>query len=225
MKRLMTTAATIVALSTTAHAQDAGGAFTDYQVQPGQDLFASELMGSRLYSTEGEVSGPVESGETSEWNDLGEINDIVLSEDGSVEVIVVGIGGFLGIGERNAAVSMDDLQIVRNSEDEGEFYLVINSTQEEIESAPEFVRGSETEQSNAGTSTDTNAGISPEQAEPGAENIHQNLEETGRNMAQPAEDIENTGETIADDASQEAGEVTQNTGQAAEEGEDATSSK
>lgn len=218
MKRLMTTAAAIVALSTTAHAQDAGGAFTDYRVQPGQDLFASELMGSRLYSTEGEVSAPIESGETSEWNDLGEINDIVLSEDGSVEVVVVGIGGFLGIGERDAAVSMDELQIVRDSEDESEFYLVVNSTQEEIENAPEFVRGSDTEQPNGGTGT----GIAPEQAEPGAENIHQNLEETGQNMAQPGEDIETTSETVADDASPEAGEATLDTGQAAEEGEDAT---
>lgn len=213
MKRLMTTAATVIALSTTAHAQDTGGAFTDYQAQPGQELFASELMGSRLYSTEGEVSGPVEADATSEWNDLGEINDMLLSEDGSVEIVVVGIGGFLGIGERDAAVSMDELQIVRNSANEADYFLVINATQEEIENAPEFERDRDIEQS----------GVSTEQAEPGAENIQQNMEQTGQNMAQPAEDTGDTVENAAGNPAQEASEAAEDTGQAAEEAaEDAT---
>lgn len=224
MKRFMTTAATVIALSTTAHAQQTGGAFTEYQVQPQQDLFASELMGSRLYASEGEVSGPVDASQTGEWNDLGEINDLVLSQDGSVEVVVVGIGGFLGIGERDAAVTMDQLQIVHDSETEGEFYLVINATQEEIENAPEFVRDSEIGQSEA--STDVNSGISPEQAEPGAENVQQNMEQTGQNMAQPAEDTGSTAENAADNTAQDGSEAAQDTGDAAAEpGEDATGSK
>src|SRR5262245_56672949 len=43
---------------------------------------------------------------------LGSISDLVLSKDGkTVEGFVIGVGGFLGIGERSVALKMDQLQI------------------------------------------------------------------------------------------------------------------
>lgn len=206
MKHLMTTAATMIALSTAAHAQDSGP-FTSYQVQPEQDLLVSDLIGSRIYATEQEVSGPVESNATAEWDDLGEINGIVLSQDGSVEVVVLGIGGFLGIGEQNTAIPFEELQIVRNVSDVTGYFLVVNATQDEIENAPEFVRDLEL----------VEPGETEQPSEPGAENLQQNMEQTGANMAQPGEDIGNTVGNATENIVQEAGDAARDAGQAVED--------
>jgi hypothetical protein len=43
---------------------------------------------------------------------LGDINEILLDKDGKVKAVVIGVGGFLGIGERDIAVSMDKLRFM-----------------------------------------------------------------------------------------------------------------
>lgn len=42
---------------------------------------------------------------------IGEIDDIVVSRDGRLLAAVIGVGGFLGIGERSIAVPFDQLQM------------------------------------------------------------------------------------------------------------------
>jgi len=41
---------------------------------------------------------------------VGDINDVLVSRDGRVEAVVIGVGGFLGIGEHNVAVPFGALQ-------------------------------------------------------------------------------------------------------------------
>jgi putative membrane protein len=41
---------------------------------------------------------------------VGNINEVLFDRDGRVEGVVIGVGGFLGIGERNVAVPYKDLQ-------------------------------------------------------------------------------------------------------------------
>jgi sporulation protein YlmC with PRC-barrel domain len=43
---------------------------------------------------------------------LGEVNDILLDKQGQVKAVVIGVGGFLGVGEHDIAVSMDKLQFM-----------------------------------------------------------------------------------------------------------------
>ncbi|WP_353622801.1 PRC-barrel domain-containing protein [Aliirhizobium terrae] len=50
----------------------------------------SDLEGKRVYGAGNESIGP--------------INDVLVSQNGSVNAVVVGVGGFLGIGEKNVAV-------------------------------------------------------------------------------------------------------------------------
>ncbi len=48
---------------------------------------------------------------------IGTINDLILSKDGkTVEGFVIGVGGFLGIGEKAVALKMDRLQISNTAE-------------------------------------------------------------------------------------------------------------
>ena len=43
---------------------------------------------------------------------LGDINEVLLDAQGKVKAVVIGVGGFLGMGEHDIAVSMDRLKFV-----------------------------------------------------------------------------------------------------------------
>ncbi|MCO5732769.1 PRC-barrel domain-containing protein [Rhizobium sp. SSA_523] len=57
----------------------------------------SDLEGKAVYGADGE--------------NIGEINDVLVSQDGSVNAVIIGVGGFLGIGEKDVAVQMSALQL------------------------------------------------------------------------------------------------------------------
>ena len=59
---------------------------------------ASKLMGLDVYNEANEK--------------LGDINELILGKDGKVNAVVIGVGGFLGMGEHDIAVSMDKLKFV-----------------------------------------------------------------------------------------------------------------
>jgi len=69
---------------------------------------------------------------------IGEIGDVVLNEQGSVDAVIVDVGGFLGIGEKQVAVGFDALNF--SQDQNGNRYLFINSTQDQLEAQPEFDR-------------------------------------------------------------------------------------
>ena len=43
---------------------------------------------------------------------IGDINELIVGRDGRIAAVVVGVGGFLGIGEHNAAIPFDQVQWV-----------------------------------------------------------------------------------------------------------------
>lgn len=59
---------------------------------------ASKLMGLDVYNDNNEK--------------LGDVNEIILDKSGKVAAVVIGVGGFLGMGEHDVAVSMDKLKFV-----------------------------------------------------------------------------------------------------------------
>jgi len=59
---------------------------------------ASKLMGLDVYNEKNEK--------------LGDVNEIILEKSGKVTAVVIGVGGFLGMGEHDVAVSMDKLKFV-----------------------------------------------------------------------------------------------------------------
>ena len=59
---------------------------------------ASKLMGLDVYNDANEK--------------LGDINELILDKNGKVAAVVIGVGGFLGMGEHDIAVSMDKLKFV-----------------------------------------------------------------------------------------------------------------
>jgi len=68
---------------------------------------------------------------------IGNISDLLLSKDGkTVEGFVIGVGGFLGIGERSVALKMDQLKIMPGPE--GTVKLVSDLEREDLANAPVF---------------------------------------------------------------------------------------
>ena len=66
---------------------------------------------------------------------IGEVKDIVLDAEGKVEFLVVGVGGFLGIGEKQVAV---DFAQAEWAERDGDRWLVVPTTKEQLEAQAEF---------------------------------------------------------------------------------------
>jgi sporulation protein YlmC with PRC-barrel domain len=43
---------------------------------------------------------------------IGDISELIVGQDGKIEAVVIGVGGFLGIGEHNVAVPFDQVKFV-----------------------------------------------------------------------------------------------------------------
>ena len=69
-------------------------------------------------------------------NKIGDVNDILLDKDGRVSTVIIGVGGFLGVGEKDVAVPFNALKVAEKA---GDRYLVINATKEALEKAPGYI--------------------------------------------------------------------------------------
>jgi sporulation protein YlmC with PRC-barrel domain len=67
---------------------------------------------------------------------IGEIKDIIVKSDGKIEGMVVSVGGFLGLGEKNVALKMDRIKVM--PEADGSARITVLATKEELQEAPEF---------------------------------------------------------------------------------------
>ena len=104
------------------------------------DVLASQLIGMRVYAVESDIDStkayPADA--RTDWADVGEVNDVVLDWDGSVKAVVLGVGGFLGVGEKDVAIEMSSLRKARETNDATDWFLVVNSSKELLTSAPAY---------------------------------------------------------------------------------------
>ncbi len=151
MKRLMTTTAAALLLASPAFAQTGGQGFGNMTEISSSDFYASDLIGMRVYNTaEGmDVTAPVMDGAEKEWEDIGEVNDIIIGQDGQVQAVILGVGGFLGMGERDVAVSMDTIKVVREEGDSNDRFLMVTTDKDMLGNAPAYDYGVYTPESRA----------------------------------------------------------------------------
>ncbi|NUH66190.1 PRC-barrel domain-containing protein [Sulfitobacter sp. S0837] len=91
-------------------------------MQSENTILAEDLIGSNIYSDAGEK--------------IGDVDDLIVNLDGSVEGVVIGVGGFLGIGEKWVAVKMDSLSTM--TDESGALRLVSSATKADLEAAEAF---------------------------------------------------------------------------------------
>ena len=85
-------------------------------IKPDQ-MRASKIIGEDVYDVQNRK--------------LGDVKDLVLDKDGKVAAVVVGVGGFLGVGEKDVAVSMSDLKTDNNR-------LTLDRTKEQLQQAANY---------------------------------------------------------------------------------------
>lgn len=68
---------------------------------------------------------------------IGSINDLIMEKDGGITAAVIGVGGFLGIGEKWVAVPFGNIAISQ-APDSGDVKLTTTETAESLQAAPEF---------------------------------------------------------------------------------------
>ena len=94
-------------------------------------------------STQIMTSVPAQSVTVKDWykqsvydpsnNKIGEIEDVLLTPDGKVSALIVGVGGFLGMGEKDVAVPFT---AVKHTTRDGKVYLSLDTTKDVLKSAP-----------------------------------------------------------------------------------------
>ncbi len=111
-------------------------AATAAPVPAGGQWRASKLIGVDVYNQQNEK--------------LGEINELIIDSSGRVAGAVLGVGGFLGMGEHDVMVSMDKLKFSNeagksttgaSSADNREWYpdrAVLNASKDQLKAMKQF---------------------------------------------------------------------------------------
>lgn len=88
-------------------------------------VLASQFIGQTVYTAANE--------------NVGEINDLVMNKDLDDNIVaIIGVGGFLGIGEKDVAIPVDQITAAKDANNN--LRLTIASTKEQLEAAPAFDR-------------------------------------------------------------------------------------
>lgn len=67
---------------------------------------------------------------------IGKIDDLVIGTDGRISHAVLGVGGFLGIGEKTVALPLTDIKFMRMSD--GTLVGFVTSTKKQLQDMPAF---------------------------------------------------------------------------------------
>lgn len=87
---------------------------------------ANDLIGAKVNSRNGDVT-------------IGSINDLVFSEDGRITAVIVGVGGFLGVGEKEVAIPWSELERSLDADGKG-YTLTVNQDEQSLKDAPTYER-------------------------------------------------------------------------------------
>jgi sporulation protein YlmC with PRC-barrel domain len=69
-------------------------------------------------------------------NKIGDIKDVLVDRDGKVAALIIGVGGFLGAGEKDVAVPFSAIQMTTKNNNSK--YLVMNATKDDLKNAPGY---------------------------------------------------------------------------------------
>ena len=90
--------------------------------QPANEWLARIFIGQAVHNTTGEI--------------VGDVNDLVFDRQGRISTVVIGVGGFLGMGEKNVGVPFGALTF--NAGKSGERIINVGLTKHDLTLAPEF---------------------------------------------------------------------------------------
>jgi ribosomal 30S subunit maturation factor RimM len=97
---------------------------TEQALAAPEGFLASNIIGATVYSQDDQS--------------IGDINDIILSPQGEPSQVIVGVGGFLGLGEKDVVLDMSKLKIAAT--ESGKVKIVVQTTPEALKNMPAFTK-------------------------------------------------------------------------------------
>jgi len=67
---------------------------------------------------------------------IGEVMDVLVDREGKATALIIGVGGFLGAGEKDVAVPFNAVQVTNKNNNK--WYLVMNATKDALKNAKGF---------------------------------------------------------------------------------------
>jgi ribosomal 30S subunit maturation factor RimM len=90
-------------------------------MQSAEEFRTSKLVGAKVYNNANE--------------NIGSIEDIVLKGDGSMDEVVLSVGGFLGIGDKYVAMPFSSLKVSR---DGSSIKVMTDGTKDSLKALPDY---------------------------------------------------------------------------------------
>jgi len=109
-------------LQAAAQAADSGAAISFVTDQPSGERLARVLLGSDVQNSAGES--------------VGDIRDLVFDSSGHISTVLLGVGGFLGMGEKNVGVPFNSLTYATDKN--GVRVITVALSKETLKAAPAF---------------------------------------------------------------------------------------
>jgi len=94
------------------------------QDQSSSDWRASKLIGTNVY-------GPDNA-------KIGDVSEVLLDSSGSTHAVVIGVGGFLGVGQKDIAIPFSALTVTPNAAGDKIEKVTVKYTKADLDSAPPF---------------------------------------------------------------------------------------
>jgi sporulation protein YlmC with PRC-barrel domain len=85
-------------------------------------VLATSFIGSSVYTSANE--------------NIGDINDIIFDDKGSIQAVIIGVGGFLGMGEKDVALPLNKITVTRD--ETNAIKLTVQASRDELDKAPAF---------------------------------------------------------------------------------------
>ncbi|WP_439121730.1 PRC-barrel domain-containing protein [Marivita sp.] len=103
---------------------------------PAKLIRTRDITGGNVYTMnaandEGWSMDTIHTEASADWNDIGEIEDIVMNESGQMTGIVAEIGGFLDIADKHVMISVDDVNLV--AVDDRTYAILTKFNEEDLE--------------------------------------------------------------------------------------------
>ncbi len=163
-----------------------------------EQMRATELIGQAVHvPTATDQSARQAERANERWESVGDIGDLLISRDGQVGAVLVDIGGFLGVGEREVAIDMGQLEFVSEPDQRDEarpdrpqdYRVVVNFDRETLENAPTYEDPADARRDTRGAMdrAQSAAERTAQRAEDAAERTAQRVEDTAERTAQRVE--------------------------------------
>jgi sporulation protein YlmC with PRC-barrel domain len=92
--------------------------------QDSHQWLGSNLIGAKVVSVTNEK--------------IGKVANLILNDGGTVEAAVIRVGGFMGFGGKNVAVTYDSLNIARNQKGDAIDHITVAATKDDLRRAADF---------------------------------------------------------------------------------------